>query len=149
MIVDQRDYLNFEQAEKLNSLGIWPEDVWINYSYIPRNKIFTETNIGKPYYKAPQISQFVRWLEEKQNIILQVFVDDDTDCPWKFEILTKQRYKNTNGANTWSERVAIVPSWKVNEWYETQEEAWVKGIDYVLEVLKEGVDNILKKLGWI
>lgn len=84
---------------------------------------------------APTISQVLKWLREKKDIYISVFIDDDSDNPVTYEI-----YKNTECVYSHQGEYFTLGDWSKCE---------LKAIEYVLDNLIIGklYDNLVRNYG--
>ena len=131
------DFVTYEQAKALKALGFdW--EVVKGYSHFPGEKVKTfnaqEENINAIYSKwcfaAPTLAQAQKWLREVKCIIVHAFIDDDSDEPWSYEILSTKRDEDGD----W---VYLVPHWNAKFYSKDPDPALLAGIDKAIELLKQ------------
>ena len=99
-MLTEKDYCDYETALKLCALG-YPGTAWILL------------------YSAQ------KWLREEKNIIVEVFVDDDSDTPITYNIYKDGECVCHHHGKYWS----------VEEW----NEALSEGIKEAIKILKDGI----------
>ena len=107
-MLTEKDYCDKETSDELEELG-FP---------IRRIKVKgTEKNVPISLYEAQ------KWLREEKNIIVEVFVDDDSDTPITYNIYKDRECVCHHHGKYWS----------VEEW----SEALSEGVKCAVKILKE------------
>jgi hypothetical protein len=84
---------------------------------------YSENTIGHELIDAPTMWEAQKWLREDKNIIVEVFVDDDSDTPITYNIHKDGECVCHHHGKYWS----------VMEW----SEAFSEGIKEAVKILKE------------
>lgn len=131
------DYVSFEQAKALKELGFdWECQAYFE-DYVDelnrhhrkfRFNAVANDMLHKDFCSAPTLAQAAKWLREVKCIIVHVFIDDNSDEPWSYEILSTKRDEDGD----W---VYLVPQWDANFYSKEPEQALSAGIDRAIQIL--------------
>ena len=139
--MNHEDFVTYEQAKILKKLGF----NWECNHYYDHNCKLVEYNMSyescyhnwnDDNYKdfrqnsAPTLAQAQKWLRTVKCIIVHVFIDDDSNEPWSYELVSTKRDEDDD----W---VYLVTQWNSNFYGKEPEQALSAGIDKALELLKE------------
>lgn len=95
-----------------------------NLHYDAYNKFYTvRTADAMGYVLAIHLYDAQQWLRDEKNIIVEVFIDDDSDTPITYNIYKDREYVCHHNGKYWS----------VKEW----SEALLEGIKEAVKILKE------------
>lgn len=129
-MLTEKDYCDYETCVALKELGF---DEKCHGHYEPLKKCFNTTSIKRCWCNSgvddigviicPTLYEAHKWLREEKNIIVEVFVDDDSDTPITYNIYKDGECVCHHHGKYWS----------VNEW----SEALAEGIKQSIEILKE------------
>ena len=143
-MLTEKDYCDYDTCVALKELGFrekcptyydTEDNVGLLYNtqwtsgYLPCQ--FTDcleshnsnTSDDNSYVDAPTLWEAQKWLREEKNIIVDVFVDDDSETPITYNIHKNGECVSHHHGKYWS----------VNEW----SEALLEGIKEAIKLLKE------------
>ena len=129
-MLTEKDYCDYETCVALKEKG-FPQHI-TEEAYIIDNYGEDEYDIGErlpipliPDYMddvaAPTIYEAQKWLREKENIIVEVFVDDDSDTPITYNIYKDRECVCHHHGKYWS----------VEEWSEALSEGIKEAIKHI------------------
>lgn len=134
--------VTYNQAVILRNLGFdWECEYWYNEQpVLIRHKERAEnSNQYEKSWSAPTIYQVQEWLRKVKGIVIQVFIDDNSDDPWSYEILTTEKDEEGD----W---IYLVPQWKTNFWSTEPTKALRRAINRALKLLSSKKDIVLESL---
>ena len=115
-MLTEKDYCDYDTCVALKELGLSCDNIALRYEANPLACRYED--IPKPMLYEAQ-----KWLREEKNIIVDVFVDDDSDTPITYNI-----YKDGKCIVHHHEDYYSVKDWNV---------ALFEGIKEAIKILKE------------
>ena len=129
-MLTEKDYCDYETCVALKELGF---DEKCHGLYEPLKKCFNTTSLKRCWCNSevddigviicPTLYEAQKWLREEKNIIVEVFVDDDSDTPITYNIYKDGECVCHHHGKYWS----------VKEW----SEALSEGLRAAVKILKE------------
>lgn len=136
-MLTQKDYCDYETCVALREMGYDgycaayyhlfdnDDDARNSFEYAYGFDFQNSNNIYR--VGAPLLYQAQKWLREEKEIIVEVFVDDDSDTPITYNIYKDRECVCHHHGKYWS----------VKEW----SEALAEGIKEAVKILKEKADE--------
>ena len=133
-MLTEKDYCDYDTCVALKELGYVGSSRYYytqqdrKFHYDAYNKFYTvRTADAMGYVLAIHLYEAQKFLREEKNIIVEVFVDDDSDTPITYNIYKDGECVCHHHGKYWS----------VKEW----EEAFSEGIKEAVKILKENNGN--------
>lgn len=134
-MLTEKDYCDYDTCVALKELGY--VGICDAYYELTGSEDYNRDSFGLSYTRdfihpddidrvaAPLLYQAQKWLREEKNVIVEVFVDDDSDTPITYNIYKDGECVCHHHGKYWS----------IKEW----EEALSEGIKEAVKILKGGV----------
>ena len=116
-MLTEKDYCDYDTCVALEEVGMLLE------TQIVRSYVKEGIQTSKIYPNRPSLYNAQKWLREEKNIIVDVFVDDDSDTPITYNI-----YKDGKCIVHHHENYYSVKDWNL---------ALLEGIKEAIKLLKE------------
>ncbi len=132
-MLTEKDYCDYETSVSLKELGY--DELCEGYYHLTDDEDYNQLSFewccGRDFQNslnrwrvgAPLLYEAQKWLREEKNIIVEVFVDDDSDTPITYNI-----YKDGDCVCHHHGKY-----WSVKEW----SEVFLEGIKEAVKILKE------------